>query len=94
LPDAEPETLELAGLNDLLVSVGAESLVKSIDDAISEAEGAVEKVEPNFEQASRAPDAAMSQAFDALQALADLLKTEFLQKLALNPPMRASGDND
>jgi predicted lipoprotein len=94
LPDAEPETLELAGLNDLLVSVGAESLVKSIDAAISEAQGAVEKVEPNFEEALRAPDAAMSQAFDALQALADLLKTEFLQKLALNPPMRASGDND
>jgi hypothetical protein len=94
LPGVAAKGDGLVGLNDLLASVGAASLAQSIAEAISEAESAVGRVEPNFEQASHAPDAALSQAFDALQALADLLKTEFLQKLALNAPMRASGDND
>jgi predicted lipoprotein len=94
LPDEAAPDQPLAGLNDLLASVGAQELADSMDAAISRALDAVDAVEPSFEAASRADDGELAQAFDALQALADLLKTEFLQKLALNEPMRASGDND
>ncbi|HEX6242173.1 MAG TPA: imelysin family protein [Polyangiales bacterium] len=94
LPDAAAPDSTLAGLNDLLASVGAQQLADEIDAAVTEALEAVDAVEPDFEAASRAEGGELARAFDALQALADLLKTEFLQKLALNEPMRASGDND
>jgi predicted lipoprotein len=94
LPDESAPDLPLAGLNDLLGSVGADDLADRIDAAISTALEAVDAVEPSFEGASRSQDGEFAQAYAALEALADLLKTEFLQKLALNEPMRASGDND
>lgn len=94
LPEAEASGEGLRGLNDLLESVDAQPLVESIDGAITNALDAVEAVEPSFEGAPRDESGKMYAAFEALQVLCDLLKTEFLQKLALNQPMRASGDND
>jgi predicted lipoprotein len=94
LPEDEASGEGLRGLNDLLASVDAEPLAQSIDDAIAAALDAVDAVEPSFEDTPRSEDGALFKALEAVQALCDLLKTEFLQKLALSTPMRATGDND
>jgi uncharacterized protein len=82
------------GLSDLLRSVQADSTADQIEQAIDEALAAVGALGLGFDETPRDPAVHGAAAFEALQALSDLLNTEFLQKLALNPPMRASGDND
>jgi predicted lipoprotein len=82
------------GLSDLLRSVQADSTAEQIEQAIDEALLAVRALGIGFDETPRDPAVHGAAAFDALQGLSDLLNTEFLQKLALSPPMRASGDND
>lgn len=84
----------LWGLSDLLRSVDAGATADEIEGLIKDALSAVDGIGARFDEAPRDPAAHGDGAFDALQALADALNTEFLQKLALSPPMRASGDND
>jgi hypothetical protein len=84
----------LWGLSDLLRSVDAGPTADEIEGLIKDALSAVDGIGPRFDEAPRDPSLHAAEAFDALQALADALNTEFLQKLALSPPMRASGDND
>jgi predicted lipoprotein len=82
------------GLSDLLRSVQAGSTADEIEGLIDAAQAAVKGLGERFDDTPRDPSVHGAAAFDALQALSDGLKTEFLQKLGLNPPMRAAGDND
>jgi predicted lipoprotein len=84
----------LWGLSDLLRSVGAGATADEIEGLITDALTAVDGIGSRFDDAPRDPAMHGGEALDAVQALADVLNTEFLQKLALSPPMRASGDND
>jgi predicted lipoprotein len=84
----------LWGLSDLLRSVDAAATADQIEALIEAALRAVKALGSHFDEAPRDRNLPGDAAFTALQELADALNTEFLQKLALSPPMRASGDND
>ncbi len=93
-PPAGERGTALWGFSDLLRSLDAGGTADEIEAAIEAAQRAVRAIGPRFDQAPRDPSAHAAEAFDALQALADVLNTEFLQKLALSPPVRVAGDND
>jgi len=92
-PDGERGS-EMWGLSDLLRSVNAGATADEVEASIAAAVTAVEALGNGFDQAPQAASEQGVAAFEALQALSDVLNTELLQKLALSPPMRASGDND
>lgn len=82
------------GFDDLLVDVGAGELaaqmVSLVDAAIAVADG----YEADVPELLAADPLALQPLYDAVKAITDLLKTQFLSTLDLEVPNRAEGDND
>lgn len=82
------------GFDDLLNDVGAGALatqmISLIDAAIAVAEG----YEADVPELLAEDPLAMQPLYDAVKAITDLLKTQFLSTLDLEVPNRAEGDND
>lgn len=87
-------TGEMQGLSDLLRSVDAGALADDLERLIGAAIAATEAIGGSLEAASRDEGAPARAAYDALQAVCDRLKTDFLLKLSLSAPVRPAGDND
>jgi predicted lipoprotein len=82
------------GYDDLLVDMGAADVADDMQKAIDAAIAATEAVPGTFREALSQDPAAMEQAHTAIQAVTDILKSDFLTILDLEAPDRAAGDND
>jgi hypothetical protein len=82
------------GYDDLLVDMGAADVADDMQNAIDAAIAATEAVPGTFREALSQDPAAMEQAHTAIQAVTDILKSDFLTILDLEAPDRAAGDND
>lgn len=82
------------GFDDLLRGMSADALADDMTARINAAITAVEAIPGTLESAivSGAPE--VQSAFDAIRAITDLLKTQFVSVLDLELPQRAEGDND
>jgi predicted lipoprotein len=93
-----PAGTDAYGFDDLLVEVGAGTLSASMRAALAAAFAAVEAVPGTFDEAlapgNTAGAAAFVAAYDAVKALTDLQKTQFLTVLDLELPNRLEADND
>lgn len=88
------DSSEALGYDDLLVDMGAENVADDMTSAIEEAISATEAVPGTFRDALTENAAAMEAAHAAIQAVTDILKSDFLTVLDLEAPDRAAGDND
>ena len=83
------------GFDDLLVSVDQAELAGDMKTALANAIAALDAIDELSIEAAMLSDAASVQAlYDAIKALTDLLKTDFVTVLDLARPMGAEGDND
>lgn len=82
------------GFDDWLREVGAGDLAGRMLDAIAVAQQAVEALDPPLEAAIVTHPGEVEIVHTAVKAFTDLLKTEFLSVLDLEPPAAAVGDND
>jgi hypothetical protein len=62
--------------------------------ALSGAEAAVDELDPPLEQALASDPQKVRAVYDAVKALTDPLKTEFVTVLNLELPRTSEGDND
>ena len=82
------------GFDDILDEMGASALAADFSAALGEAVDTLALMEGSFSTAlSHDPDA-MTSVYEAIKAVSDLLKTEFVSTLDLEIPNRAAGDND
>ncbi len=93
-----PAGTEAYGFDDLLVEVGAGALAATMRAALAAALAAVDAVPGTFDEAlapgNAAGQAAFVAAYDAVKALTDAQKTQFLTVLDLELPNRLDADND
>ncbi len=82
------------GFDDLLRQSGAEELDTAIQAAIVEAERVAGELEEDIPTLLAADEMALQPLYDAIKAITDLLKSQFVATLDLELPMRAEGDND
>lgn len=82
------------GFDDLLVGVGQPELAAAMGDAITNAITVVEAISDDIPTLLAADPSGLVPVYDALKAITDLLKTQFLTALDLEAPMRADTDND
>jgi predicted lipoprotein len=83
------------GIDDLLVAVGAESVVKKVDASLVDVHDALDALtEPTFEEDIQKNIAGVQRLFDALRANSSLMKAEVVTVLDLELPKRVEGDND
>ncbi|HEX6245190.1 MAG TPA: imelysin family protein [Polyangiales bacterium] len=82
------------GFDDWLEAVGQGALAASMLKALDGAEAAVRDLSPPIERAIVEDPTRVREVYDALKALTDQLKQQFISVLDLNPPMSAEGDND
>jgi uncharacterized iron-regulated protein len=83
------------GFDDLLVAVGGEATAKRLADATAATKAALDELkEPTFEEDLQKNPAGVKKLFDALRAVAVLMKSEFVTVLDLELPRKAEGDND
>ncbi|WP_224240883.1 imelysin family protein [Hyalangium gracile] len=83
------------GFDDLLVSVGADTLAGKLRTNLIAAQAALEAInEPDLDQALTQDKASVRAFYDALKAGTDLIKTEFVTTLDLELPQSVEGDND
>jgi len=87
----DPDAL---GYDDLLIEMGAEDVADDMSAAIEEAISATEAVPGTFREALDANPLEMEAAHGAIQAVTDILKSDFISVLDLEAPDRAAGDND
>jgi len=85
---------DAAGLDDLLVSVGAEQLSADMIARLDEATAAIEAWPGSLADQLASDPQSVVDAHDKVDALGDLLKTQFVGTLDLELPQRAEGDND
>lgn len=90
---ASPGT-DALGFDDLLSDMGAEDVANDMAQAIAGAITATEAAPGSFSEALGQDPSSMEAAHVAIQALTDLLKSDFLTILDLEAPNRAAGDND
>lgn len=82
------------GFHELLIELGAEPLATELAAAIAAAvEMATADVAPLYERLESDPEGVLA-LYDAVKAITDLLKTQFVGVLDLELPQRAAGDND
>lgn len=84
------------GFDDALRALGpaGDDLATRMLNALSASERAVDELNPPLELAARQnPDRVLA-VYRTLKTLTDLIKTEFLSLLDIEPPMSAEGDND
>ena len=82
------------GFDDLLVSIGADDLDTSMRSAITDAIAALEPFGDDLGDDIDTNLQSVIDAYDAIKAITDLLKTQFVTVLDLDLPQRAEGDND
>ena len=82
------------GFDDLLRDMGADDVAEDMSSAVRAAIAATEAVPGTFHDALSENEAAMTNAHTAIQAVTDILKSDFLSVLDLEAPDRAAGDND
>jgi predicted lipoprotein len=82
------------GFDDWLNAVGAEDLASRMLTAISDAQTAVDQLDPPLEEAINSDPAKVRAVHTEVKAITDLLKTEFVTVLDLELPKSAEGDND
>jgi uncharacterized protein len=89
-----PEGVDGTGFDDLLVAVGSEALVTTVDERLAAALASLQPLQGAMETELASNPAAVVAAHDATKALLDLFKTQFISVLDLDLPARAEGDND
>ncbi len=89
-----PDDPEALGYDDLLTDMGAADVAEDMSTAITEAIAATEAVPGTFREALTQDPVSMERAHAAIQAVTDILKSDFLSVLDLEAPDRAAGDND
>ncbi len=83
------------GFDDLLIGLSAESLATRMRERLIAAQAALEAIEePDLAAALTADPASVRALYDAVKAVTDLLKSEFITVLDLELPMGLEGDND
>lgn len=83
------------GFDDLLEAVNAGPMAARLLDAHRGARAALDALEePDLREALGGDPASVRALYDAVKALTDLLKTEFITALDLELPMSLEGDND
>ena len=82
------------GFDDLLRDMGADDVADDMANALTAAITATELVPGTFRDALTDNEAELRAAHSAIQAVTDILKTDFLSVLDLEAPDRAAGDND
>ena len=82
------------GFDDLLRDMGADDVADDMTDALTAAIMATDSVPGTFHDALTENEAELRAAHSAIQAVTDILKTDFLSVLDLEAPDRAAGDND
>ncbi len=82
-------------LDDLLIAVGANSLVNNVKSALDEADAAVLALaSPDLLTALTDENDKLRAVHAALKKLTDILRTELVSVLDLELPRRVEGDND
>jgi uncharacterized protein len=83
------------GFDDLLRAVGSGDLADRMTAAVDAAIAAVDAVEePTFEEALAKDRPSVLAVYEAIRALTDLMKADFVSVLDLELPRRVEGDND
>ena len=82
------------GFDDLLLEVGAQEVDAQMRERIEGALVAARALPEDMAAATATSDPKLAQAYDAIKALTDLIRTQFISVLDLELPQRAEGDND
>ena len=83
------------GFDDLLIGARAPALADRQHELLLAAEAALAAIEePDLEEALVTDPASVRAFYDALKAITDLLKSEFVTVLDVDLPMGLEGDND
>lgn len=83
------------GFDDVLVAAGAEALATRMRQEVLETEAALAAVEESdLRQALVDDKASVQRLYDDFKGITDLLKTDFITTLDLEPPAGLEGDND
>ncbi|NBD08227.1 imelysin family protein [Corallococcus silvisoli] len=83
------------GFDDVLAAAGAEAVATRLRQQVLEAEAALAAVEEDDLRQALAQDKASVQAvYTEFKGITDLLKTDFITTLDLEPPAGLEGDND
>lgn len=83
------------GFDDLLIAARADSLESRMRERIIAAQAALEAIEEaDISEALVSDPQSVRDFYDALKAITDLLKSEFVTVLDLDLPMGLEGDND
>jgi predicted lipoprotein len=82
------------GFDDWLVNVGRPDLAESMSDALQGAQEAIDALDPLLEDAIASNPAKARAVYDAIKVFTDLLKSDFITTLNLEPPAASIGDND
>ena len=86
---------EATSFDDLLRSIGAESVADNLEARLAAAKQAVAAIEEDdLADALAADQPSVQLAYDRIKELTDLLKTEFVTVLDLDLPAAAATDND
>lgn len=88
---ADPAAL---GFDDWLLAVGGEDLATRMQAAVDHAQLVVATLDPPLEDALLADASKVSAVHQAIKAITDLLKTEFVTLLDLELPSSVATDND
>ncbi len=84
------------GFDDWLIDVGSESeaLASEMIGALAAAQSAVDALDPPLEDAIVSDPSKVAALHAAFKVFTDLLKSQFISVLNLEPPMGTEGDND
>ena len=82
------------GIDDILISVGADDLASNITTGLAESLSALDAIEGSLATALASNTDQVQTAFDATRAVMTLFKTQLMSTLNLEVPARAASDND
>jgi predicted lipoprotein len=82
------------GIDDVLVSVGADELANSITTGLVDSINAIDAIEGDLATALANNPSQVQAAFDATRTVMTLFKTQLMATLNLEVPARAASDND
>ncbi|WP_244237541.1 imelysin family protein [Corallococcus llansteffanensis] len=83
------------GFDDVLVAAGAEAVATRLRQQVVEAEAALAAVEEaDLKEALAQDKPSVQRVYDDFKGITDVLKTDFITTLDLEPPAGLEGDND
>lgn len=82
------------GFHELLLALGADEIAGSMDEAIAAAIETTDRGGDGLAPHVESDLAYVIEVYEAVKAITDLLKTQFVGTLDLETPDRAAGDND